>query len=183
MAEISYLLKRGSVFYWRRRLPVGSGSARKQSYVVISLGTPLLPRARLLGAQLNLIAELLTEQLPTMTSEQINGVFRRVLLAQVAKLDCVVANESADATFDPREGVRMDEQWHWVYRLLGKRGPHTEVDDDVAGQMRAAAVPEEDIYTVAVRLQQLRRAKMVPVPQPKLEARSVLLQTEPAPTD
>jgi hypothetical protein len=160
-------------------LPLGGGSKRKPSHVVISLGTPLLPRARLLGAQLNLIAELLTERLPMMTSEQINAVFRRVLLAQVAKLDCVVANESADATFNPRQSAQIDDQWHWAYRLLGTRGPYTEVDDDVAGQMRAAAVPEEDIYTVAVRLQQLRRAKMVPVPERKLEALLAAVDAEP----
>jgi integrase len=170
MAKVSYLLRRGANYYWRRRLPVGNGPARKQTHVIISLGTPLLPRARLLGARLNLIAELLTEQLPMLTSEQINGVFRSVLLAQVTKLDCVVASECADATFDLSESVRMDEQWYWVYRLLGARGPNAEVDNDVAEQMRAASVPEEDIYTVAVRLQQLRRAKMVPVPQCKLEA-------------
>lgn len=95
-------------------------------------------------------------------AQQINDVFRNVLQTHVAKLDRVVAAESMAADFDWRDGVRIDERWHWVYRLLGMHGSNTEVDENAAALMRTAKIPEEDIFAVALLLQQLRRQKIVP---------------------
>jgi integrase len=138
--------------------------------LAISLGTPNPARARLMAAELNLVAEKLSGRLAMMTTEQIKGVFRQVLLKQVAKADAVIAGEMGDPTFDPRESIQEDMRRHWTYRWLAMRGPNAEIDDDLANQMRVAKVSEQDIYTIAIRLQQLRHAKMVPTPEAKLEA-------------
>lgn len=76
----------------------------------------------------------------------------------------------ADPDFDPDASIRDDVCRHWTYRWLAARGPNAVVNDAMANEMRAGGVSEADIYTVAIRLQQLRRARMVPVPPGKLEA-------------
>lgn len=169
MARCSGLQRRGAIYYWRKRVPQQRGGTRRPTHVAISLGTPIPARARLLAAELNFVAEKLSEHLAMMTTEQIKGVFRQVLLAQTAKCDAVIADESGEPGFDPRESIQEDLRRHWTYRWLAMRGPNTDVDDEVANQMRGAGVSEEDIYIVAIRLQQLRHHRMVPVPQGKLE--------------
>src|SRR5664280_1111113 len=126
-----------------------------------------------------------------LNAQQINDVFRNVLQTHVDKLDRVVATESVAADFDWRDSVRIDEHWHWVYRLLGMRGSNTEVDENAAALMRTAEYSEEDIFAVALLLQQLRRQKMVPTPSAKLQAvlaavgadPTCLLYTSPSPRD
>ncbi len=75
-----------------------------------------------------------------------------------------------DPTFDAGESIQDDMHRHWAYRFFSERGPHTNVNDELADQMRAAQMSEQDIYTVAIRMQQFRHAKMVPPPEAKILA-------------
>jgi hypothetical protein len=95
-------------------------------------------------------------------ADQINGVFRQVLLAQTSKLEVLVAAESGDADFDPHESARDSERWHWVNRLLAMRGVNADVDDEAAELMRRAGVSERDIYIIAVRLQDVCASGRLP---------------------
>src|SRR5664279_2996380 len=175
----SYLLRRGAIYYWRRRLPRAGGDDRKAHHLVLSLATSILARARLLAAHLNVVAEEVFRNAAMMNAQQLNDVFRNVLQTHVSKLDRVVAAESAAVDFDWRDSVRIDEHWHWVYRLLGMRGSNTEVDENAAALMRTAEYSEEDIFAVALLLQQLRRQKMVPTPSAKLQALLAAVGADP----
>ena len=177
----SYLLRRGAIYYWRRRLPRAGDDDRKARHLLLSLATSDLARARLLAAHLNVVAEEIFGNAAMLNAQQINDVFHNVLQTHVDKLDRVVAAESVAADFDWRDSVRIDERWHWVYRLLGMRGSNTEVDENAAALMRTAEYSEEDIFAVALLLQQLRRQKMVPTPSAKLQA--VLAAVGADPTD
>ena len=175
----SYLLRRGAIYYWRRRLPRAGDDDRKARHLLLSLATSDLARARLLAAHLNVVAEEIFGNAAMLNAQQINDVFRNVLQTHVDKLDRVVATESVAADFDWRDSVRIDERWHWVYRLLGMRGSNTEVDENAAALMRTAEYSEEDIFAVALLLQQLRRQKMVPTPSSKLQALLAAVGADP----
>jgi hypothetical protein len=97
MAKFSGLLRRGAIYHWRKRVPPARSGAPRPSHVVLSLGTSSPTRARQLAAELNVVAERLSEYLAMMNADQINGVFRQVLLAQTSKLEVLVAAESGEA--------------------------------------------------------------------------------------
>ena len=109
----SYLLRRGAIYYWRRRLARAGDDDRKARHLLLSLATPDLARARLLAAHLNVVAEEIFRNAAMMSAQEINDVFRNVLQTHVDKLDRVVAAESVAADFDWRDSVRIDERWHW----------------------------------------------------------------------
>jgi len=71
-------------------MPAANGDDRKSRHVMISLRTPAL------AAYLNVAAEEIFRSASMMTAEQLNEVFRHALRAHVAKLDNVVAAETAD---------------------------------------------------------------------------------------
>ena len=178
----SYLLKRGAVYYWRRRvLPTGNDSSHDARWLMLSLRTKELARARFLVAQLNAAAEEIFRSIPMLSQDQQNEIFRAVLLKQTHKLANVVAAESADPDFDWRGSVAMDQRWHWVNRLLAARGTNANVDESAAAQMQTAGLSEQDIYCVAEQLRMLRDNKMVPVPKRKIE--SLLGEVKAEPTD
>jgi integrase len=178
----SYLHRRRAVYYWRRRVPLtrndGSDAAR---WVTLSLRTKELARARFLAAQLNAVAEDIFRSLPMLSQDQQNEIFRAVLLKHSNKLAHIVAAESADADFDRRESLAMDQRWHWAYHLLAARGSKANVDESAAEQMRTDGLSERDIYCVGEQLRMLRDNNMVPVAPAKIE--SLLGEVKAAPTE
>ena len=70
----SYLLRRGAIYYWRRRLPRAGGSDRKTRHLLLSLATSELARARLLAAHLNVVAEKLFGNAAMMNAGRIEQI-------------------------------------------------------------------------------------------------------------
>ena len=73
----SYLLRRGAIYYWRRRLPRAGDDDRKARHLLLSLATSDLARARLLAAHLNVVAEEIFGNVAMLNAQQINDVFRK----------------------------------------------------------------------------------------------------------
>ncbi|MCB8836211.1 DUF6538 domain-containing protein [Aurantimonas sp. VKM B-3413] len=72
------LERRGAVYYWRKRLPDTLAGRIGLAHVKLSLRTREAQEARYLGACLNgMAAELLMSELPEITREQLQSLFRK----------------------------------------------------------------------------------------------------------
>jgi Domain of unknown function (DUF6538) len=108
----SCLLRRGAVYYWRRRTPRARGDGGKAQPVVLSLGTAELARARLSAAHLTVVAEAALRNAAMITEQQINETFRLALQAHVHSVTRWSRCNAAD--FDWRASARISEQWYWI---------------------------------------------------------------------
>ena len=72
MSMIVHVFRRGSVYTWRRRVPIRSGNATKASYIQASLHTHDRAKARVIGAVLNATSERAFEMTAAsrLTAEQ-----------------------------------------------------------------------------------------------------------------
>ncbi|MDB5550462.1 MAG: hypothetical protein JWL86_446, partial [Rhizobium sp.] len=122
MGAIQYVFKRGSIYWWRRRLPNGT-DCRALVSTEISLNTKNLDEAKLVAAEMTLASEKLRPLLKDkmISPEDAKSILVAVALKHSAKLDSVAANEIAYGA-DVGSSRRADTAAGWAYRLLAAHG-------------------------------------------------------------
>jgi hypothetical protein len=101
MRKFSGLHRHGAIYQWRRRVRAQAGGARR-THLAISLRTPILARARLVAAELNVLAERHAEQLRGADPTEVN-----IALAQHSYFRAM-SQASAISAREQREGPIAD---------------------------------------------------------------------------
>lgn len=166
-----HLVRRGAVYYWRRRWPRRLATCGNRRHVFLSLKTTSAGRARSLAAQLDAGFEeiVMTTNASLLTTGQLDAIMRGVIAEHAAKLDRIAAIEKLAPDFDVAEAVRLDVRMGWAFRLFDAQGVNASVRDDDRQVMTAAGLHASDIATVERHLGDLRRQRMVPTPRQRLE--------------
>ena len=162
MPAIPHVIRRGAVYYWRRRLPAALAESRGSATLLLGLRTRDPRRARLLGCQVSALADLfLTDPMTQRLSQaQIQALFRNVFTRHLDKLEAVVARERVEPDFDAGESRRSDLVMAWVYRLLETRGSSAGVDERALAQMRDSGLSDATIAEVGGMLDAMRKNKL-----------------------
>lgn len=147
MTAVQHVFKRGSVYRWRRRLPIGTG---RHDWVrlELSLDTKELERARRIAPEVTLASHRLQ---PDLKNKMIPTDIARQILIKVARetsdwLDAIKSGSSRD----PESNRRSETASGWAYRLLAAQGREAVVgpveeqdlrdaglDDELIGQIRS----------------------------------------------
>ena len=140
MAVVQHVYKRGSVYWWRRRLPNGIGS-HASLLIEISLRTKFLAQAKLLAAEVTLASERLIQDLrrKMIEPEKAKQILVNVAKKHSAKLDAVAAAELAFGG-DPEDGRLNDVIAGWANRILSGQGIAARVGDPEIRDMRSAGL-------------------------------------------
>ncbi len=149
MAVVQHVYKRGSVYWWRRRLPNGIGS-HASLLIEISLRTKFLAQAKLLAAEVTLASERLIQDLrrKMIEPEKAKQILVNVAKKHSAKLDAVAAAELAFGS-DPEDGRLNDVIAGWANRILSGQGIAARVGDPEIREMRSAGLDATMIDAVA----------------------------------
>ncbi|MCA2378059.1 DUF6538 domain-containing protein [Agrobacterium sp. 22-211-1] len=170
MAVAQNVFKRGSVYWWRRRLPDGT-SSRALVLVEVSLRTKHVEQAKFSAARLTLISEQLFRELRAMMIKPDD--VKRILI-EVAKT-CTTVLDSHSALElsheDNFEKLRMrDVAEGWVARILSSQGRHAAVGHSETQHMRAAGLDETAIKSVSDMLDTYRLLGLDIAPRPVINA-------------
>ena len=106
-----HLVRRGAVYYWRRRMPRRLATCSNRRHVFLSLKTSSADRARSLAVQLDAAFEeivMLTTNASLLNAGQLDVIMRGVIAEHAAKLDRIAAIEKLAPDFDVAEAVRLD---------------------------------------------------------------------------
>lgn len=149
MATIQHVYKRGSVYWWRRRLPLGTG-IHAWVRLEISLHTKELERARVVAPEVTLASHRL---LPSLRHKMISPEDAKKILIQAAKqhsfhLDAVMAAGSG-AGVDAASKRSTEIRTGWAFRLFAAQGISARVGPDEEREMRAAGL--DDVMIQGVR--------------------------------
>ena len=118
MSAVSHVLRRGAVYYWRRKVPRALAGRLARSHLTLSLRTWNPAHARSLGAVLDaLIEELLVmpDHDGFLTQAQLDAMLRDAVLTHLAKLDRVAAAERTAAHFNRADAERADRRAAWTW--------------------------------------------------------------------
>ncbi len=164
MAIVSHLLRRGAVYYWRRKLPPALAAYANRKHLLISLRTWDPARARSLAIQLDACFEdlLVTPETRLLTPAQLDGILRDVLVRHLAKLGRVAAAAKLAMGFDRGQAERDDLRTAWVYRLLDAQGPGAYVADADRAAILAEGFDEKDVEFITDHLARLQDNGLVP---------------------
>lgn len=167
-----HLVRRGAVYYWRRRLPRRLAACSNRRHVFMSLKTCSADRARALAAQLDAaFAEIaMLAETNFLSAPQLDAMLRDVIAAHSAKLDRIAAAGKTDPHFDAAEAARMDLRIGWAYRLLDAQGSSAVMRGEDRTAMFAAGFTDADVALVDQHLALLQANHMVPTPRGKLVA-------------
>ncbi len=173
MPLAQHLLRRGAVYYWRRRLPRRLAACGNRRHVLLlSLKTCSADRARRLAAHLDAAFEeiviAMTSTSP-LSADQIDAMLRGVIAAHAAKLDRIAAIEKFGPGFDAAEAACLEVLMGWVYRLLDAQGVNARVRDEDRRAMTDAGLDASAVAAVEHNLGELRRHGLVPTPRQRLE--------------
>lgn len=170
MAVAQNVFKRGSVYWWRRRLPDGTGS-RATLLVEVSLRTKHVEQAKFSAARLTLISERLFQELRAMMIKPDDA--KRILI-EVAKTCTTVLDSHSVlelAHEDDFEKLRMrDVAEGWVARILSSQGRHATVGHSETQHMRAAGLDDTAIKSVSDMLDTYRLLGLDIAPRPVINA-------------
>ncbi|WP_291547327.1 DUF6538 domain-containing protein [Bosea sp. (in: a-proteobacteria)] len=149
MAVASHLERRGSVYYWRRRLPEVLAQRLNQRCIVVSLRTRERKSARYLAAQLDAAAEKMMASPPAqwITKDQLKDFFRRSFAIHeeiIRRADSMPGSGPVDIDLDRRAAQYNG----WAFRIIAERGLPACVDDADRERMRDDGCSEAVIATV-----------------------------------
>ncbi|WP_159947145.1 hypothetical protein [Rhizobium sp. 18065] len=140
MTAVQHVFKRGSVYWWRRRLPVGTG---RHDWVrlEVSLETKELDRARRIAPEVTLASHRLQSDLKT---KMIPADVARQILIQVAReksdwLDAVKSGSARNAESNRRSETAAG----WAYRLLAAQGRDAVVGPTEERDLRNAGLDDD----------------------------------------
>lgn len=168
MSTIQHVFKRGSVYWWRRRLRNGTDS-HVLLRVEISLNTKDLHEAKRLAAELTLASEKLVPLLreKMISAEDAKKILVKVALAHSAKLDAVAANEIAYGA-DVESSRRADIATGWAYRFLAAHGKNASIGEQEVRDMHTAGVDDDIIRQTQQTIVSLRAGGAFPPAEEKI---------------
>jgi len=140
MTTIQHVFKRGSVYWWRRRLPIGT---ERHDWVrlELSLDTKELERARRIAPEVTLASHRLQ---PDLKTKMIPADVARQILIQVAReksdwLDAVKSRSAGSAESNRRSETASG----WAYRLLAAQGREAVIGPTEECDLRNAGLDDE----------------------------------------
>lgn len=140
MTAVQHVFKRGSVYWWRRRLPIGTG---RHDWVrlELSLDTKELGRARRIAPEVTLASHRLQADLKT---KMIPADVARQILIQVAReksdwLDAIKSGSAGNAESNRRSETASG----WAYRLLAAQGREAVIGPTEECDLRNAGLDDD----------------------------------------
>ena len=162
MPAIPHVIRRGAIYYWRRRLPTALAQTRKSATLILGLRTSDSRRARFLAGQVNALVDL--HFLPAvmhqrLNQKQIQTIFRDVFTRHLDKLEGLAACDRMEAGFDAEDSRRSNRVTGWAYRLLEILGAGASVDGRAREAMLADGMDEADVGEVDAMLAMMQRQR------------------------
>ncbi len=173
MPAIPHVVRRGAVYYWRRRMPARLAESKRSATLLLGLRTSDPRRARVLAAEITALADLCffpALMNRRLSPSQIQTIFRETFTNHLDKLDAVVARERMERNFDAEDSRRSDRVTGWVYRLLETRGNWASVDERSRTAMRAEGMSEADVGEVAAMIAVMQKQNLAAEPPKRLKA-------------
>ncbi|MGV1899319.1 DUF6538 domain-containing protein [Agrobacterium sp. 22-3674b3] len=170
MAIAQHVFKRGSVYWWRRRLPNGT-DPRVFLLIEISLRTKNIEQAKFSAARLTLISERLFREMRAMMikPDDVKRILMEVAKTCTAVLDSHSVLELAHE--DDFEKLRArDVAEGWVARVLSSQGRHAEIGHLEIQQMQAAGLDDSAISSVREMLDTYRLLGLDTAPRSTIES-------------
>ena len=151
------LERRGAVYYWRKRLPDGLAERIGLTHVKLSLRTRDPQEARYLGACLNkMAAELLMSELPEITREQLQSLFRKTFEQHRRKLALLADFARSERGFMPSQEIQEETATGWAYQHFSRNGLHASVDEDARDRFAKVGLSEEEIERVTATVDRMK---------------------------
>lgn len=170
MGAVQHVFKRGSVYWWRRRLPNGTES-RALVLIELSLRTKSLEQAKLIAAEVTLASEHLLQgaRRKMIDPDDAKKILIKVALKHSAKLDMVAAAEIAYGE-DVESSRQFDVVCGWACRLFAAHGEGASIGLHEERELRAAGLDMATIGEVSRQLIQYREGGAMPPRREKIEA-------------
>ena len=151
--------------------------------LTLSLRTRDPARARFLAGQVTALADTFVIEAKSMglTPQQMQQIFAQAFTAHLDKLERIALRERAEPGHDPEQERAADQRMGWVYRLLETRGKEARLDERAVSQMWSAGLDEASIAGVGAILDDMRRNRLVPEQQERLQAIVEAQGSEPSP--
>lgn len=184
MPAIPHVVRRGAIYYWRRRLPSALAESKKSANLILGLRTSDPGRARFLAGQISALVDLCffpAVMNCNLSQAQLQQIFRNVFTRHLDKLERVAARERMEPDFDAEKSRASDKVMGWVYRLLETRGQNAVVDARARTQMAAEGMNHSDAAEVAAMLELMRRQGVAADPPERLSAVVTDVGAEPNP--
>lgn len=168
MRAVQHVVRRGGVYWWRRRVCKKVGETERTT-IAISMRTTNLGLARTIAAHLTHESERLMrrENGEMLSAEQTKAMLTSVARAHLAKLDRVAALEIADG-IDAANGRHADLIMAWAKRLQAARGPAARVEPGDHAAMMLSGLSAEEILEVDQTIALLRDRNLTGLPRARL---------------
>ena len=111
MPAIPNAVRRGAIYYWRRRVPARLAKSKRSATLLLGLRTSDPRRARVLAAEITALADLCffpAVMNLRLSQQQLQSIFRETFTRHLDKLEAVVARERMERNFDAEENRRSD---------------------------------------------------------------------------
>jgi hypothetical protein len=108
---IPNVVRRGAVYYWRRRVPAALAESRRSATLLLGLRTSDPRRARVRAAEITALADLCffpSRMNHRLSPQQLQSLFRDVFTRHLDKLDAVAARERMEPGFDAEDSRRSE---------------------------------------------------------------------------
>lgn len=148
MTAIQHVFKRGSVYWWRRRLPIGTG-ARDWVRLELSLDTKERELARRIAPE---VARASDRLLPALKAKMISTDDAKRILIQVAKKHSDYLDSIARGG-DAEKGRRSEIASGWAIRLYAAQGENAAVGPIEERELRATGLDDDMIDSVRTSLE------------------------------
>lgn len=184
MPAIPNVVRRGAVYYWRRRVPAALAESRKSATLLLGLRTSDPRRARVRAAEITALADLCffpSLMNHRLSPQQLQGLFRDVFTRHLDKLDGIAARERMERDFDAEDSRRRDRVMGWALRLLETRGNRASVDARSREAMLVDGMSEQDVGEVAATIAIMQHQKLATEPPARLKAMVEKIGGEPNP--
>lgn len=169
MATIQHVYRRGAVYWWRRRLPTGSGS-RAFVRIELSLITRYSETAKAIASEVTQVCERLIPGLRTamISAEDAKKILIQVAMEHSAHLDFMAA-ATRGRSVDVDEKRRSEICSGWAQRLFAAHGKGAKVGPNEEREMLAAGLDAAMVRKVSDLIVFLRNTGFGQVGRPLIE--------------
>jgi len=178
MPAVCHVLRRGAVYYWRRRFPAAPGIG-PGGVLIVSLGTKNQDEARRLAAALTHMSGPLLEEARRgeLAPAEAQAIMLAVALEQIETLKRAAIADRALSRPEPMSGPRADRVLGAAYKLLAERGRTATLGSQDDEFLRSCGLSPTETLQVRTMLEVLRHQKKAPPPNWKID--SLLSQHAP----
>ncbi|MGO9770307.1 MAG: DUF6538 domain-containing protein [Roseiarcus sp.] len=170
MPAVCHVLRRGAVYYWRRRFPAAPGTG-PGGVLIVSLGTKNQDEARRLAAALTHTSEPLLEEARRgeLSPAEAQAIMLAVALEQIETLKRAAIADRALSRPEPMSGARADRILGAAYKLLAERGRTATLGSQDDAFLRSCGLAPTEALQIQTMLEVLRHQKKAPAPSWKIE--------------